>query len=96
MGGVTERATNPATIEGRIEHTSGYSVYPHDLDDLDDINAPSVATGQKWDYPERFRRWQYRFPTFEDALAAARTVVDDIKINGRTWAQWQERDQSNG
>lgn len=128
MGGVTERATNPATIEGRIEHTSGYSVYPHGLDDLDDINAPSfaievawrgeyrgrsgggwtvsrgsaellassVATGQKWDYPERFRRWQYRFPTFEDALAAARTVVDDIKINGRTWAQWQERDQSNG
>lgn len=117
----TERATNPTTIEGRTEHTSGYTLYPHGLNDLADINAPSfevqvkwrgeyqgrsgggwsvsrgsaellrssVKTGQKWDYPERFRRWQYRFPTFEEALSAARAVVDGVKVNGRTWAEWQ-------
>lgn len=125
MNEQTGQATNPATIEGRIEHISGYTIYPQGLTDLFDINAPSfavnitwrgeyrgrrgggwavtrgtaellassVATGQKWDYPERFRRWQYRFATFEDALAAARAVVDDIKVNGRTWAQWRERQQ---
>ena len=120
-GGQARTATNPTTIEDRIEHTSGYTIYPHGLNDLNDVNASSfavqvtwrgeyqgrsgggwsvtrgtaellntsTATHQKWDYPERFRRWQYRFPTFEDALAAARTVVDHIKVNGRTWAQWQ-------
>lgn len=34
MGGMTERATNPTTIEGRIEHTSNYSVYPQGQTDL--------------------------------------------------------------
>lgn len=125
MGGLT--ATNPETVDDRIEHTSGYNVYPQGLADLSNINAPSfevqvkwrgeyqgrsgggwsvsrgsaellassVATGQKWDYPERFRRWQYRFATFEEALAAARTVVDHVKANGRTWAQWQEHEKTS-
>lgn len=118
---------NPDIIEDRIEHISGYTIYPHGLTDLDDVNAPSfaveivwrgeyqgrsgggwavtrgraqlltssVATGQKWDYPERFRRWQYRFATFEEALAAARSVVDGVKINGRTWAEWTEHERQD-
>lgn len=122
MGGRTT-ATNPETIEGRIEHASTYSLYPQGLTDPSDFNAPSFVVqvswrgeyqgksgggwvvhrgpmellassdpeAPQWDLPERFRRWQYRFATFEDALAAARAVVDHVKVNGRTWTQWQEK-----
>ena len=116
-------ATNPETIEGRIEYASTYSLYPQGLIDPSDFNAPSfvvqvswrgeyqgkseggwvvhrgpmellassASKDPQWDLPERFRRWQYRFPTFEAALAAARAVVDHVKVNGRTWTQWQEK-----
>lgn len=119
MGGLT--ATNPETVDDRIEHTSGYNVYPQGLADLSNINAPSfevqvkwrgeyqgrsgggwsVSRGSaellassaggtpQWDHPERFRRWQYRFTTFEEALAAARAVVDGVKVNGYVWEQWR-------
>ena len=58
--------------------------------------APSTSwsslhpRGPHWDCSERFRRWQYRFATFEGALAVARAVVDRVKVNGRTWAQWRQ------
>ena len=56
-----------------------------------ELLASSASKDPQWDLPERFRRWQYRFPTFEAALAAARAVVDHVKVNGRTWTQWQEK-----
>ena len=122
-GAATPTARDPQAISERIEHISGYTIYPSGLTDLDDINAPSFAVeaawrgehrgksgggwsvrhgpfdllassdpeAPQWDLPERFRRWQYRFATFEDALAAARAVVDHVKVNGRTWAQWEEK-----
>lgn len=39
---------------------------------------------------ERFRRWQYRWENYDDALAAALAASNDVKVNGRTWVQWQE------
>lgn len=60
-----------------------------------DLLTSSATDTPQWDMPERFRRWQYRFTEFEDALAAARAVVDAVKINGRTWAQWQEHAQQD-
>lgn len=39
----------------------------------------------------RFRRWQYRFQTKAEALDAARRAVDDVRVMGMTWAQFQER-----
>lgn len=56
-----------------------------------ELLASSASNDPQWGLPERFRRWQYRFPTFEAALAAARAVVDHVKVNGRTWTQWQEK-----
>lgn len=40
--------TDPATIEGHIEHTSGYSLYPHGIDDLTNVNAPSFEVKVIW------------------------------------------------
>lgn len=56
-----------------------------------DLLCSSVESVPTWETPERFRRWQFRFPSFDAALAAARVVVDGVRVNGRTWAQWQER-----
>ena len=44
MSSQHSHATNPATIDARIEHTSGHTIYPHGLNDLDDDNAPSLMT----------------------------------------------------
>lgn len=119
---MTELATNPTVIDGRIEHTGGYTVYPRGAGSLNDPNissfavqiiwrgeyrarsgggwsvthrssellVSSVSAGKPhlWGYPDRFRRWQYRFKTFEDALAAARAVVDHVQVNGGTWQWW--------
>jgi hypothetical protein len=43
-----------------------------------------------WGWPQRFQRWQYRWSTLDEALAVARNVVNTIKADGRTWAEWQE------
>lgn len=78
-------------VKWRGEHQGrsggGWSVSrgPFDL-----LASSATSEEPRWDVPERFRRWQYRFATFEDALAAARAVVDLVKVNGRTWAQWRE------
>lgn len=40
--------------------------------------------------PQEFRRWQYRFETLGEAMAAAKSHVDEVVANGRTYAQWQE------
>lgn len=37
---------------------------------------------------EPFRQRLYRWETLEEAVAAARAAVDDVKVNGRTWAEW--------
>ena len=39
--------------------------------------------------PERFRWRQYRWETLDEALLWARKSVNDVKVNGRTWAEWQ-------
>lgn len=40
--------------------------------------------------PQEFRRWQYRFETLGEAVAAAKSHVDEVVVNGRTYAQWRE------
>ena len=43
----------------------------------------------EWGVP-RFRRWQFRWENYDDALAAAVEHVNDVKVNGRTLTQWRE------
>lgn len=38
--------------------------------------------------PPRFKWHQYRWETFDEALTWARSVVNDVQVNGRTWASW--------
>lgn len=40
--------------------------------------------------PAPFRQHQYRWATLDEALAAARDAVDQVTINGMTYAQWAE------
>jgi hypothetical protein len=55
-------------------------------------NSAELSRGGLWTYcVPRFRRWQHRWETFEEAQQQARAVVDNLSMNGRTWAQWQER-----
>lgn len=50
----------------------------------------SLSRAGAWSlYVEEFRRWQYRWATLDQAIAAAREQVDGIVVNGRTWAQWK-------
>jgi hypothetical protein len=54
-----------------------------------------MSRGGSWSYyVPRFRRWQHRWETFEDAQEIARAAVDSVRINGRTWAEFQA--QRNG
>lgn len=65
------------------KHGGGYSV-SHTSSELQ-------RKSREWSfYVERFRRWQYRWPDLESALEAAREEVNNVTVNGRTWAQWQE------
>lgn len=41
-------------------------------------------------YPQRFQLWQHRWSTIEEAQEWAAKVVNDVKVNGHTWSQWQE------
>lgn len=45
----------------------------------------------KWRWnPEPFIRRHYRWEHLEEALAAAREVVDTLTVTGRTFEQWLE------
>lgn len=51
--------------------------------------ACQLSRAGKWAWsPERFRLWQYRWATLEEALAMAKAVVNDVQVAGRTWRQW--------
>lgn len=52
----------------------------------------SLSRSGEWSRfpPQKFRRWQYRFETLGEAMAAAKSHVDEVVVNGRTYAQWQE------
>lgn len=49
-----------------------------------------LSRGGDWTFHvPRFRRWQHRWETLEEAQQVARDVVDAVTVNGRTWAEWQ-------
>lgn len=57
--------------------------------------------GKKWEYEsqpssrtERFLK-KTRFP-LEEASGIARSLVDTVSVNGRTWVEWQEHFAANG
>lgn len=46
----------------------------------------------KWRYnPEPFLQRHYRWADLDSALTTARAIVNDIRVNGRTWAEWEAR-----
>ncbi|MDI3330676.1 MAG: hypothetical protein QJR09_08070 [Micrococcus sp.] len=51
--------------------------------------SSELSRAGKWGLPQRFQRWQYRWEAFWEAQDMARDVVDSLKVNGRTWAEWQ-------
>ena len=53
-----------------------------------------LSRAGKWGNPQRFQRWQYRFDTLEDALEAARRVVNSVETMGRTFAEFGSRRMS--
>lgn len=50
-----------------------------------------MSRGGAWSYPQPFRWSQYRWETLEEALEMARKHIDSYKMNGYTWAEWQEK-----
>ncbi|WIB65926.1 hypothetical protein [Curtobacterium sp. MCBD17_040] len=48
-----------------------------------------LSRAGNWAWPQRFQQHQYRWDTREEALAMARKHVDQRKVNGRTWAEWE-------
>lgn len=49
-----------------------------------------LSRAGNWGSPQPFQYRQYRWETVEEALEWARKVVNDRKVNGRTFAEWQE------
>lgn len=49
-----------------------------------------LSRAGNWGHPERFQYRQYRWETIEEALVAARAVVDHVRVNGKTWAEWKQ------
>lgn len=47
--------------------------------------------GRTWEYPPRFRRWQFRWESLEEALAVAQEHADTGTVHGRTYAQWAQQ-----
>lgn len=44
----------------------------------------------KWRWePEPFIQRHYRWESLESALTTARAVVNDVRVNGRTWHEWR-------
>ena len=53
-----------------------------------DHRGYSLSRAGNWAWPSRFQRWQYRWETREEAVAAALAAVDGVQVNGRTRAEW--------
>ncbi|SDH39134.1 hypothetical protein [Microbacterium sp. 77mftsu3.1] len=50
-----------------------------------------LSRAGNWRYnPEPRLQRHYRWETLEEALEVARSVVNSIKVMGRTWTQWQK------
>lgn len=49
-----------------------------------------LSRAGKWAWPQRFQQHQYRWATREEALAMAHEHVDQVKIMGRTWREWED------
>ena len=43
--------------------------------------------------PEPRLQRHYRWPDIETALDVARAAVNDVRVNGHTWAEWKGRTQ---
>lgn len=53
--------------------------------------ASELSRAGNWAFlPRKFKLNQYRWETMDEALQWARKVTNDVVVNGRTWAQWQE------
>lgn len=53
-------------------------------------HGSSLSRKGKWESAvPRFRRWQFRWESLADAQDVARKAVDSVRVNGKTWAQWQ-------
>ena len=48
-----------------------------------------LSRAGKWGRPQAFQQHQYRWDALDEALAMARAHVDQLKVNGRTWAEWR-------
>lgn len=80
------RVTYRGAFNGK--HGGGYSIDRHGRQ----LRRKSADDGDYvWASPERFRRWQYRWPDLESALATARRVVATVTCNGMTWDEYQQR-----
>ncbi len=51
----------------------------------------SLSRAGKWAMPQRYQYRQYRWETLEEAVEAARAVVDSVTVSGMTYAQWAEK-----
>jgi hypothetical protein len=50
-----------------------------------------------WRYnPEPYLQRHYRWRYLGEAIEQARAVVNTIKVNGSTWAEWQARRAQSG
>jgi hypothetical protein len=47
--------------------------------------------GRKWGWPPRRNLRHYWWPDRESALVAALVEVDLVKVNGRTFSEWETR-----
>ena len=54
-----------------------------------------LSRAGKWGSPERYQQHQYRWATLEEALEMARKHVEEVKVNGKTWTEWQQVFASN-
>ncbi|MBQ9917382.1 MAG: hypothetical protein IJO71_09330 [Microbacterium sp.] len=52
-----------------------------------------LSRAGKWGYPQPFQRWQYRFETIDEAVRAARAVIETVKVGGHTFADWGPRNR---
>ena len=53
--------------------------------------SESLSRAGNWGWPERYQYRQCRWATLEEALDAARTAVDHVKVRGLTYAEWSEK-----
>ncbi len=48
-----------------------------------------VSRKGNWRYePEPHLQRHYRWENLDDAIALARSIVNTVKVHGRTWAEW--------